>query len=209
MHSQKKRTAYIFWDDPVIKPFFNMSLIVELFHRDYWRNRWKQVAVWRGPNLISTGCEENFAAKYKICVYIRFRCERGGESCKSLFVSCSTFYTLLDQCMVEIYHSLIVGNGINGFIWFLKLVVHDTILIPQNAQHCLLSKAISFSSVCQWLPWISPWSCVRTLQPLISTSIRQLSLSFFFGFNKKKSTCRMIFIWLKTWHAHPTKKVWR
>lgn len=91
-------------------------------------------------SLVSTVGEKDFLWKYKNGVYRRLRCmgDWGGESCSKIsFVFCGTFWSFLDQCVIEISPHF-------------RYRLHDALLIPPKTQKCFLSKAIQFCDVDCW-----------------------------------------------------------
>lgn len=88
-------------------------------------------------------------------------------SCRKITLQCLVAHSghLCYQCMVQIYHSLAVENGIDCLTGFsiLEARGHGTLLLPQNAQNFILSKVVWFCDRCWWLFWVNLdlalWHC--------------------------------------------------
>lgn len=124
------------------------------------RYRWKQAVVGRDKvwwilwvNNISQSSIQMLSTAAIFAV-----CEANGVMQQNhIFVSYSTFWSVLDQSKVLIDYLVKIRKWYPitwldftwwYSIWCQKNVVYDTFLIIQNIQHCLFSKAIRFCG--QW-----------------------------------------------------------
>ena len=69
------------------------------------------------------------------------------------------FLTFINQTFLQLDYLVLVAIRINSFIWFQKIIVHDTLLIRPNTQHYFLSKSIWSCCLFLHFTWINPWFC--------------------------------------------------